>query len=78
MIYTIHDDIALPVCLSNMNTLLGMTSTLVDVYNEKIEDLGLSPFFRVDKGWKDEEEKVVDRNWFIYTLCIGIHCIHYS
>ena len=41
-----------------MNTLLGMTSVLVDVYNEKVEDLGLSPFFRVDKGWKDEEDKV--------------------
>ena len=38
-----------------MNTLLGLTSTIVDVYNGKVEDLGLSPFFMVDKGWKDEE-----------------------
>ena len=59
MVYIVHDEVALSVCRSNMNTLLGMTSALVDVYNEKVEDLGLSPFFRVDKGWKDEEDNKV-------------------
>ena len=42
-----------------MNTLIGFTASLVDVYNGKVEDLGLGPFFRVDKGWKDEQEREV-------------------
>lgn len=40
-----------------MSSLLGLTTALVDVYNGKIEDLGLSPFFRVDKGWRDNEDE---------------------
>jgi len=38
-----------------MEAVLGISTYLIDQYNEKVSDLGLGQFFVVDKGWDDDE-----------------------
>ena len=40
-----------------MPRLWDATCALVDLYNGKVGEIGLGPFFEVDKGWKDEQDR---------------------
>ena len=43
-----------------MNGLWGLTSALVDLYNDKVADMGLGPFFEVER--KREEAVTVSHS----------------